>query len=385
MPPRHYLDNAATSFPKPEVVYAAIDDYNRRLGASAGRGAYSSAVEAADVVRRCRLNLARLFHAGDPDRFAFTLNGTDALNLALHGLLRPGDHVVSTIVEHNSILRPLRSLAERGVTVTYVDCDERGRVAPDAVRSSLRPETKLVAVTHVSNVLGTIEPIADVAGIARAAGVLVLIDAAQAAGHLPIDLDQLPVDMLATSGHKGLLGPLGTGVLYVRDGLEDRLVPPRQGGTGTVSEDDRHPGTMPELFEAGNLNVAGIAGLAAATGWLLDRGVDEVRRHEQQLTARLLEGLRDIASVRLAGPESVEDRTGIVSLAVDGWDSQDLAAVLDVEFGVEARAGLHCAPRIHERLGSATTGGLLRLSVGAMTTTDDVDAVVAALRSVCSA
>ncbi|HEX6984904.1 MAG TPA: aminotransferase class V-fold PLP-dependent enzyme, partial [Planctomycetaceae bacterium] len=357
--PRIYLDNAATSFPKPDAVYAAVDDYNRRLGSAAGRGAYGSAVEAAEIVRRCRLNLARLFNAEGPDRFAFASNGTDALNVALHGLLRPGDHVVTTAAEHNSVLRPLRALADRGVTVTVVDCDEAGRVAPDAVRAAVRPETRLVAVTFASNVTGAVQPVADVAGIAKAAGALVLVDAAQAAGHVPIDLAALPIDLLATSGHKGLLGPLGTGVLYVRPGVEERLEPFRQGGTGTSSEDDRHPAAMPDRLEAGNLNMPGLAGLEAATGWLLDRGVAALRRHEQEMTGRLLDGLRDIPGVTLYGPASAGDRVGVVSLTADGWTPHDLAAVLDAEFGVEARAGLHCAPRVHRRLGTADGGGTL--------------------------
>jgi len=377
---RIYLDNAATSFPKPEPVYTAIDACNRRLGAAAGRGSYGSAVEAADIVRRCRLNLARLFNAEGPDRFAFGLNGTDALNAALHGLLRPGDHVVTTAAEHNSVLRPLRTLSDRGVAVAVIDCDETGRVSREAVRASLRPETRLVAVTHASNVTGTIQPAAEIVSAAKAAGAFVLLDAAQTAGHVPIDLAALPVDLLAAPGHKGLLGPLGTGLLYVRPGVEECLLPIRQGGTGTSSEIDHHPAAMPELFEAGNLNVPGIAGLEAATRWLLDQEVGTLRRHEQELTARLLDGLAMIPGLRFFGPSSPEDRVGVVSLTADGWPPHDLAAVLDSEFGVEARAGLHCAPLIHRRLGTAETGGTLRLSLGAFTTSAEIDTAVDALR-----
>ncbi|MGC1273544.1 MAG: aminotransferase class V-fold PLP-dependent enzyme [Planctomycetaceae bacterium] len=381
--PRIYLDNAATSFPKPESVYAAIDDYNRRLGAAAGRGAYRSSLEAAEIVRRCRLNLARLFNAEGPDRFAFAFNGTDALNIALHGLLRPGDHVVTTVVEHNSVLRPLRSLADRGVAVTIVDCDETGRVSPEAVRAAIRPATKLVVATHASNVTGTIQPVADIVELAKAAGAYTLLDAAQSAGHLPIDLGDLPVDLLAASGHKGLLGPLGTGVLYVRPTVEEHLAPLRQGGTGTASEDDRQPTDMPERLEAGNLNVSGIAGLEASSRWLLERGVESVRRHEQELTGRLVNGLRSIRSIGIFGPEQLEDRAGIVSIVAEEWVPQDLAAVLDAEFGVEARAGLHCAPLIHRRFGSTSRNGLLRMSVGAFTSTDDVDVAIAAMMAFC--
>ncbi len=380
--PRIYLDNAATSFPKPEPVYDAIDRYNRRLGATAGRGAYASGIAAADVVHQCRLNLARLFHAESPNCFAFTYNGTDALNMALHGVLKPGDHVVTTVVEHNSILRPLRTLADRGVTVSFVDCDDTGCVPVAAVADALRSTTKLVVVTHASNVTGTIQPIADIAAAAKSAGAFLLVDAAQTAGHVPINLSDLPVDLLATSGHKGLLGPLGTGVLYVRPGMEEHLDSLRQGGTGTSSENDRHPTAMPDRLEAGNLNVGGIAGLRAATQWILEQGIDAIRQHETQLTGRLLDALGDLSGVHTVGPARSDRRSGIVSLAVDGWTPHDLAAVLDSEFGIEVRAGLHCAPLMHRRL--APTGeGFLRISVGAMTTPGNVEDTIVALKTLC--
>jgi cysteine desulfurase family protein len=380
---RLYLDNAATSFPKPETVYTAIDDFNRRLGAAAGRGAYGSAVEASEIVRRCRRNLAALFNAESPDRFAFAFNGTDALNLALHGLLKPGDHVVTTTVEHNSVLRPLRALGDRGVDVTYVECDEAGRVSADAVREALRPHTRLVAVTHASNVTGAIQPVVQIAELARSVGALTLLDAAQTAGHLPIDLRALPVDLLAMSGHKGLMGPLGTGVLYVRPGIEEQLATIRQGGTGTSSEDDRQPSSMPTRFEAGNLNLVGLAGLEAATRWVQEAGIGQLRRHEQELTLKLLAGLRELSRVKVFGPAVVDDRIGVVSLIADDWLPHELAAVLDAEFGIEVRAGLHCAPRIHERLGVLRSGGTLRISTGAFTTSDQIDALLAALRTLC--
>lgn len=382
---RLYLDNAATSFPKPESVYVAIDDYNRRLGAAAGRGAYGTAVEASEIVRRCRRNLATLFNAESPDRFAFAFNGTDALNVALHGLLKPGDHVVTTVVEHNSVLRPLSSLIDEGIAVSVVECDESGRVSPKDIQYALRTDTRLIAVTHASNVTGAIQPVAEIAAIARTAGVLTLLDAAQTAGHLPIDLRTLPIDLLATSGHKGLLGPLGTGVLYVRPGLEEHLETIRQGGTGTTSDDERQPLTMPARFEAGNLNMPGIAGLEASTRWILEAGVGQLRRHEQELTQKLLAGLREIPHVRVFGPAAVNDRVGVVSLVAEGWTPHELAAVLDAEFGIEVRAGLHCAPRIHDRLKVARHGGTLRISLGPFTAAEEIDSLVRALKALCGA
>ena len=262
---RIYLDNAATSFPKPESVYAAMDDYNRRNGAAIGRGAYRAAIDATAIVQRCRRKIADLLGAEGPERILFTFNGTDSLNLALHGVLQAGDHVITSVVDHNSVLRPLSELRRKlGVEVTHVGANPAGKVDPLDFKRALRPNTKLIALIHASNVTGTIQPIAAVGQIAREAGVLFLVDAAQTAGHLPIDLRNLPVDILAAPGHKGLLGPLGTGVLYVRPGIEQRLASFRQGGTGTRSEDDMQPESLPDKYESGNHNAPGLAGLEAA-------------------------------------------------------------------------------------------------------------------------
>ena len=319
-PDRIYLDNAATSFPKPVAVYDAVDRYNRESGVAVGRGAYQTAIEVQSAVDRCRKRIAELFGAESIDRIVFTFNGTDSLNTALHGLLEPGDHVVTSAVEHNSILRPLRELQQRiGINVDYIAANREGRVDPAAFRAAVTPKTKLVALLHASNVTGTIQPIADVGTIARRAGAVFLVDAAQTAGHLPIDVSQLPIDLLACPGHKGLLGPLGTGILYVRPGLEERLHSLRQGGTGTNSEDDRQPATMPEKYESGNHNAPGLIGLEAAAEYLQQRGVEAVRSHEQELTARLLEGLagqerRDAvrhAIGRRAGSRCQPERCGL--------------------------------------------------------------------------
>ena len=264
--PRIYLDNAATSHPKPESVYAAVDYYNRSLGAAAGRGGYRTAVEVDAVLRTCRKRAASLLGAESPERVAFAFNATDALNMALHGLLETGDHVVTTAAEHNSVLRPLGGLVDRrGIELSVVPVDAAGRVDPAAVRDALRHNTRLVVVQHASNVTGCVQPIEDIGSDAHQAGALVLVDAAQTAGHLAIDLADWPVDLLACAGPKGLLGPLGTGLLYVRPGLEDQLNGLRQGGTGSFSEQDRQPETMPDRLEAGNPNAPGLFGLEAVT------------------------------------------------------------------------------------------------------------------------
>lgn len=383
---RIYLDNAATSFPKPEAVYAAVDDYNRRVGAAIGRGAYRAAIEATAQVHRCRRRIADLLGAESPERIVFTFNGTDSLNLALHGLLQPGDHVITSVCEHNSVLRPLATLRRRiGIQVTIVGADATGFVDPARIKLALRPQTKLIALIHASNVTGTIQPIAEAGRIARSAGAVFLVDAAQTAGHVPIDLRDLPVDLLACPGHKGLLGPLGTGVLYLRPGMEDLVSSLRQGGTGTRSEDDMQPETLPDKYESGNHNAPGLAGLEAGLAWIQERGVRDIHRHEQALVHQLAEGLRDVPGVRQFGPPPGRERLGVLSLAIDGFDPQDVSAILDQTFGVEVRAGLHCAPGAHRAIGSFEAGGTVRLSVGPLTAPDDVARAVEALRQIAGA
>ncbi len=377
---RIYLDNAATSWPKPSAVYDAVDAYQRQSGMAVGRGATRRGLELQRIVDRCRKQAAHLLGAESPERILFTFNGTDGLNIALQGLLRPGDHVVTTVMEHNSVLRPLRELKERiGIDVTYVPADATGFVAPDDVRAALTSDTRLVAILHASNVSGTIQPVAAVGSIAKEAGALFLVDAAQTAGHLPIDLSRLGVDVLACSGHKGLLGPLGTGLLYIRPGLESQLQSLRQGGTGSQSEDDRQPEFLPDKYESGNHNAPGLAGLDAALGWIAERGGDALRRHEVALTARLLDGLEALGNVRIHGPLDAEARTGVVSLTIAGFDPQDAAAILDETFGIETRAGLHCAPRAHQAIGTFAGGGTVRLSLGAFSREADVDAALQAI------
>ena len=383
--PRIYLDNAATSHPKPESVYAAVDHYNRSLGAAAGRGGYRSAVEVDAVLRTCRKRAATLLGAESPERVAWTFNATDALNMALHGLLEPGDHVVTTAAEHNSVLRPLGALVDRrGIELTVVPVDAAGRVDPAAVRDALRQNTRLVAVQHASNVTGCVQPIEDIGTDAHEAGALVLVDAAQTAGHLAIDLSDWPVDLLACAGHKGLLGPLGTGLLYVRPGLEDQLNGLRQGGTGSLSEQDRQPQTMPDRLEAGNPNAPGLFGLEAGLAWLEERGVETISATEASLVERLLAGLDPIENISLVGPGLDSPRVGVVSLVSESLEPHVLATVLDESFEIQARAGLHCAPGVHRAAGTFESGGTLRLSIGPFTTDTEIDAACEAIAAVTS-
>jgi cysteine desulfurase family protein len=384
-PDRIYLDNAATSFPKPPAVYDAVDAYNRRSGAAVGRSAYRDAIEVQSAVDRCRKRVADFLGAESLERIIFTFNGTDSLNLALHGLLKPGDHVVTSTIEHNSVLRPLKELSLRqGIEVTYVPADSACRVDPSDVRSALRPNTRLVALIHASNVTGTLQPIDDVGEIARQAGALFLVDAAQSAGHVPIDVRRSPIDLLACPGHKGLLGPLGTGILYIRPGAEAELASLRQGGTGSNSEDDSQPAALPDKYESGNHNAPGLCGLDAAVAYLQSRGIDEIRRHERELTAQLLAELEGVVSVYLYGPRSAEEQVGVVSLSIDGYEPQHMAAILDEHFGIQTRAGLHCAPGAHKCIERFEAGGTVRFSFGPVNTRDDVAATAAALREIAS-
>jgi cysteine desulfurase family protein len=380
---RIYLDNAATSWPKPEAVYAAVDQYQREVGAAAGRGAYQHAIEAQRTVDAARRGCATLLGVTDPLRIVFAANGTDALNLAIHGLLRSGDRVVTTVCEHNSVLRPLAE-AQRslGINLTVVGCDEHGRVDLDELRRALRPKTRLLAITHASNVTGAVQPVVEAAAAAHAVGALVLVDAAQTAGHVPTNVDELGADLLACSGHKGLLGPLGTGALYVREGIESDLTPVRQGGTGIDSQADRQPDTLPWRYEAGNLNVAALAGLAAATMFCLERSIGALAAHESALIAQLREGLSSIEGVRVYGPPRLEHRAPVVSFSVEGYDPQEFAAALDASAGVQCRAGLHCAPRMHAALGSDKIGGLVRMSVGWSTTEQEVETALRAVAAI---
>jgi cysteine desulfurase/selenocysteine lyase len=384
-PPRIYLDNAATSWPKPDAVYQAVDHYQRHVGAPAGRGVYREAAEVEREVARCRRDLAQLIGAADPRRIIFTLNATDALNLALHGLLRSGDHVVTTVVEHNSVLRPLRHLEDAGtIAVSRVGCDSQGVVSAEAIGQAMTERTRLVALIHASNVTGAIQPVEQVGRLVHQRDCLLLVDAAQTLGHLPVNVQALGADLLAAAGHKGLLGPLGSGLLYVAPGIENRLGSLRQGGTGTHSDLDVQPDSLPEKYEAGNLNVPAIVGLGAGLRYLAERGINQIRSHQRQLTDQLLRGLAGLPGVRIHGPADPQRQVGVVSMTLAGYDPRELASLLDASCSIQVRPGIHCAPRMHEALGTLRTGGTVRLSVGAFNTVDDIERAVEAIAEFAS-
>lgn len=384
---RIYLDNSATSFPKPDAVHEAMAHYGRCIGASAGRGAYSEARKSEEIIGRCRHRLARLFHMEHGESFIFTLNATDGLNLAIKGLMRCGGHAVTTWLDHNSVLRPLDALRRRlDVQTTCVPCHPvTGLVDPDDVRRSIRPNTQLIVIAHASNVTGTVQPIAEIGHIARERGIPFLVDAAQSVGHLPIDLRTMPVDAMAFPGHKALMGPLGTGVLYIRPGLEKQMETLREGGTGSISEQAHQPDFLPDRYEPGSHNAIGIAGLDAALEYLLNRGIDDLRSHEIGLMHEYLAGTESLEHVTVYGPRDLKDRVGVFSIRVEGFEPIELSAILETQFGLLTRSGLHCAPLAHKTIGTYESGGTTRLSFGAFTTREDVQLILDALRSLaCS-
>ncbi len=372
-----YLDNAATSFPKPESVYDSMDHYNRTIGAPIGRGAYRKSIELQSSIDQCRKLTAQVLGAARSEEIVFSFNGTDSLNTIIHGVLKPGDHVVTSDVEHNSVLRPLQTLKERwGLETTCIPANERGVVEANAFREAIQANTRLIILNHASNVTGSIQPVIEVGEIAQKAGVLFLVDAAQTAGHLPFDVSQMPIDFLASPGHKGLLGPLGTGLIYIRSEIADQVASFRQGGTGTRSEEETQPLTLPEKFESGNHNAPGLVGLQAALEFLLAKGVTTLRQHEQELTSRLIEGLQPLSGFEVTGPDRVEERVGVISVVNKVMEPQILASILDENFGIQTRAGLHCAPRVHRSIKSLEFGGTLRFSPGPFNTLAEIETTI---------
>ncbi|MDY0191495.1 MAG: aminotransferase class V-fold PLP-dependent enzyme [Desulfuromonas sp.] len=374
-----YLDNAATSFPKPEEVYAANNHVARTYGANPGRGGHKLAHEAAKIVLQARLAVADFFAIKDCGQIIFTANATEAINIALFGILEAGDRVVTTSMEHNSVSRPLHELQCRGVNVVKVPCDQAGRVDQHALQQEcLAKPTKLVVMTHCSNVTGTTQPISAIGNWCRQHGILFMVDAAQSAGVLPIDVEAMAIDMLAAPGHKSLLGPQGTGFLYASKEL--KLKPLKFGGTGTMSSSLQQPDQLPDRLECGTLNTAGLAALTAGIEWIKQQGVDNIRTHEQFLVNRLREGLSLLpAAITLYGPESAEG--GVLSFSVVGFDPSEIGFILDQKYNIAVRVGLHCAPDAHNTIGSFPQG-TIRVSPGIFNTAKQIDYLLQAINEI---
>ena len=373
-----YFDHAATSWPKPARVLRAMQRFLVESGASPGRSGHQLSIAAGRELFRAREVLAALFGAADPLGVVFTLNATSALNIALHGLLGPGDHVVTSSLEHNAVMRPLQALAVMGVEVSRVPCAQDGRLDPAEVERALRPETKLVVLCHASNVLGTILPIDEVGPLVRKHGALFLVDAAQTAGALPIDMQAAAIDLLAFTGHKSLDGPPGTGGLVLGPRAQPLVRPFIRGGTGSQSASEEQPEFLPDRLESGTPNTVGIAGLLAAVEPLGPQALAERRRRDVALTRALLDGLRGLAHVVVHGPPKAEARVATVSFNVDGRTPDEVAVALEESSGICCRPGLHCAPAAHRTMGTFPAGSV-RFSLGADNTLAEVEEVVAAV------
>ncbi len=374
-----YLDNAATSWPKPEAVTLEMAKCIREYGANPGRGGHRMAMRAGEKVYECRENLAKLFSIPDPLQLVFTVNATEAINLALKGILAPGDHVIMTSMEHNAVVRPLKKLASAGVELSIVKAGPRGKVKTTDIKENIQENTKLLVVTHASNVTGTVNDLVPLGRLAQEQGVHFMVDAAQTAGKYPIDVGLMKIDLLAFSGHKGLLGPQGTGGLYIRPGLPlDTL---KEGGTGSASESPYQPAFLPDRYESGTLNTPGIAGLNEGIKFILETGVNNIREHENQLTGYMIERLREIKGVRLYGSSDPQGQAGVISITIAGEDCQVVCRELDEKYNIAARGGLHCACLAHGTIGTQDQG-TIRFSPGHFNTVHDLDRALQAVEAI---
>jgi cysteine desulfurase family protein len=377
----NYFDNAATSWPKPAATIAAMQRFNECIGGSPGRSGHRLSIDAGRTVLEARELVSTLLGVENILRIVFTKNATEALNIGVFGLLNPGDHVITSSMEHNSVMRPLRAMADQGIDVSVVPCSPEGVLDPQDVEHTIRGTTKAIYLTHASNVTGTIMPLAEIGRIAHDHGVIFCVDAAQTAGIIPIDVEGMYIDLLAFTGHKSLFGPQGTGGLYVGQGLEKELLPIMRGGTGSLSESENHPDFLPDRYESGTLNAIGLAGLAAGIRFVLQEGIENIRTRERMLMGALVEGLESIDGVRVFGCRDAHQQTAVVSFVMPCMSPSDIALALDEEFHIMARPGLQCAPAAHKTIGTFPEG-TLRLSPGYFTTEDQVQHVITAISQI---
>lgn len=376
-----YMDNAATSWPKPPCVYKTVLDCMESAGANPGRSGHKMAIAAGNIILNTRELIAELFSIDDPFRIIFTSNTTESLNLGIKGILKPGDHVITTTMEHNSVVRPLKQLEYSGVALTFIKCDENGMLDPIHIAKAIRPNTKLIITTHASNVTGGLLPIEEIGEISKKYGIIYLVDIAQTAGIIPIDINKYNIDMLAFPGHKGLLGPQGTGGLYIAPDIE--LIQLKEGGTGSISESIYQPDILPDRYESGTLNTPGIAGLGAGIEFLLQPDIPNMIDNMRQLETYLLDSLSNIKGVKVFGPRKAEERTCVISINIDDRDSAEISNILDQQYNIATRGELHCAPLAHRTLGTLNQG-TVRFSLGLFTTIQDVDACIEAIYNIAN-
>jgi len=377
-----YLDNAATTFPKPEIVYKTMDTFYRTLGANPGRSGHKMAVAAEKEIEDTRAVASKLFGIKNINRFIFTFNATDAINMGIKGLLKPGDHAITTYLEHNAVSRALHGLEKRKIiTVTKVQNSQDGFIKPDDIRNAITHRTRLIVMAHAPNVIGTIQPIQEIGRITREKNIIFMVDAAQTAGVCEIDVNQCFIDMLAFTGHKGPLGPTGTGGLYVGEGVN--LEPWREGGTGFEPASLSQPEELPFKLESGTPNTVGIAGLRAGIEYVLSKGIQTIRKHEQKLTGKLINALKDDRRFILYGTTDISKKVGILSLNIKGFKPAEVGAILDQSFDIAVRPGLHCAPFAHQTMGTFPDG-TVRISPGYFNTEADIDQLITALDKIAS-
>ena len=376
-----YLDNGATSFPKPDEVYTFMDSFYRSFGVNPGRSGYDLCMETGELVEETRKMMTELFNGNDPNRLCFSYNSTDALNLIIYGMLKEGDHAITTTIEHNSVLRPLYHLYKNnGVEVDYIPFDGKGFVDPDDFPKKFKKNTKLVIVNHASNVIGTIQPLKKIGKYCNEKGIPFVIDASQSAGKIPVDIEELNVDVVAFTGHKSLLGPTGIGGLYVREGIEIRHT--RAGGTGVRSAVRTHLFEYPYRLEYGTLNVQGVAGLHAGVKWIEKKGLKSIHEKEMKLTTMLRDGLKNIERVTLYCQDDLNDHIGILLFNIDGLEALNTGTILDVDYNIACRTGLHCAPFVHEQLGTDKIHGAVRLGIGPFNTEEHIKMAIYAVEEI---
>lgn len=371
-----YMDNAATSWPKPDSVYRAVLKCMQGAGANPGRSSHAMSVDAGNIILRTRELIAKLFSIDDPFRIVFTYNTTESLNLGMKGLLQKGDHVITTSMEHNSVIRPLMALKRWGVKTTFVKCNSEGIVDPNDIEVAIEKDTKLIVTTHASNVTGGIMPIDKIGEIANRYKIIYMVDAAQTAGVVPIDVKKYGIDMLAFPGHKNLLGPQGTGGLYISPDLD--IVPLKEGGTGSLSESFYQPNFLPDKYEAGTLNTPGIAGLGAGIEFLLQYEDMYILNQIRRLEKYFLDGLNQIRGVKVYGPREMDSRIGVISININDRDSAEIVSLLDEVYNISTRGELHCAPLAHSTIGTSE-GGTVRFSPGLFSTIQEIDTCLEAI------
>lgn len=374
-----YLDNAATTFPKPEAVYDAVMDCMKNYCANPGRSGHKLAMKSAREIYDARENIAKLFNIDNPMNIVFTNNATDSLNLAIKGIVNSGDHIITTSMEHNSVIRPIKALEKLGIENTIVQCDKDGFLDVKDLEKAIKPNTKLIVTTHASNVCGTLIDIKTVSEIAKLHNILYLVDASQTAGVYNIDLKEVYADMLAAPGHKGLLGPQGTGILYIREGLNINIL--KEGGTGSKSEDLFQPDLFPDKYESGTHNTPGIAGLNEGVKFILKEGINKIKEHEEELCRYMLERLNEVPNIKIYGTKNANERASVIAINIGNMDSGEITFLLDNEYDIATRSGIHCAPLAHKTLGTFEQGAV-RFSMGYFNTKEEIDKAIEALKEI---